>query len=222
MSGIDPAWGYVSPGESRWPSAFAVGAIIALQLVLPEKLTVGPSWAVPSLELLLMVTLIIGRPNRLDAESRDLRVVALSLTAVLIAADGSTLALLLRSLLRENANLNGRTLIYSAVAVWFTAVVAFGLWYWEIDRGGPIRRCSIDHAAPDFLFPQMQEPASTAGEWTPKFADYLYLSLTNSTAFSPTDTLPLTVRAKAIMALQSLSSLATIVVVGARAVNILR
>lgn len=219
---IDPAWGYVSTGESRWSSSAAVVSIIALQLLLPERLTVGPWWLIPTIELLILFALAVVGPTRLDAGSRDLRVVALALIGVLIAADGSTLVLLIHLLLQDNATVNGRTLIYSAVAVWFTAVVAFGLWYWEIDRGGPIKRCSADHGPPDFLFPQMENPSTTREPWNPRFLDYLYLSLTNSTAFSPTDALPLSSRAKVIMAIQSIASLATIVVVGARAVNILK
>jgi len=218
---IDPAWGYVSPGESRLPASTAVVLAMVLQFVLPDKLALGPTWFVPSIELVLLLTLVIVGPTRLGAESRDLRVVALILIFFLMAADGSTLALLLHHLLHSGDSIRGRTLIYSAVAVWVTSVVAFGLLYWEIDRGGPIKRCWPDHPRPDFLFPQMSSPASTPEPWTPRFVDYLYVSLTNSSAFSPTDALPLTRRAKALMAAQSVTSLATIVVVGARAVNIL-
>ena len=129
---------------------------------------------------------------------------------------------LVTRLLREGGVVAGRTLIFSAFAVWGTAVVAVGILYWEIDRGGPVLRCTPDHARPDFLFAQMQSSGTTDRPWTPRYFDYLYLSLTNSTAFSPTDALPLTLRAKAIMAYQSLASLGTIAIVGARAVNILK
>jgi len=121
----------------------------------------------------------------------------------------------------NGGQLSGRSLVYSAVSIWFTSVLVFGLWYWEIDRGGPVKRCWVDHGPPDFLFAQMENPGVTHERWSPHFIDYMYLSLTNSTAFSPTDVLPLTRQAKAIMAAQSLASLATIAVVGARAVNIL-
>ena len=220
--GIDPLWGYVSPGESRWPSVSAIVLIMVLQLILPERLSLGPWWMIPVIETLLLVALVVVGPTHLDAESRDFRVVAMALIGVLIVADGTTLGLLVHHLLQSDSEVDGRTLIYSAVAVWFTAIVAFGLWYWEIDRGGPIMRCTVAHDPPDFLFPQMESPATTATPWTPEFVDYLYLSFTNSTAFSPTDTMPLTRRAKLLMTVQSLASLTTIVVVGARAVNILR
>ena len=217
----DPAWGYVSPGETRWPAAASIVAVIAIQLVLPERLTLGPNWVIPALEAAVLVALLIVGPSRLTAESRDVRRIALTLIAILIAANSVTLAFLLHLLLREVQVVDGRTLIYSAVAVWSTGVISFGLLYWETDRGGPIARCWKDHPAPDLLFPQMSSPASTEHRWTPRYLDYLYVSLTNSVAFSPTDALPLTRRTKAVMAAQSLASLTTIVVVGARAVNIL-
>ncbi|MCU1400325.1 MAG: hypothetical protein JWN62_3434 [Acidimicrobiales bacterium] len=217
----DPEWGYVSPGETRWPAAGSMMVIILWRLLLPERLTLGPTWLIPAIESAILVTLLIVGPSTLNAEAKDVRYIALSLIAVLIAANVVTLASLLHTLLRTGQMVNGRALIFSAVAVWSTGVISSGLLYWEIDRGGPVARCSPDHAAPDFLFPQMSSPGSTDGPWTPRYLDYLYISLTNSIAFSPTDALPLTHRAKLMMALQSLASLATIVIVGARAVNIL-
>ena len=217
----DPAWGYVSPGETRWPAAASMMLIILWQLLLPERLTLGPNWLIPAIEAAILVTLLIVGPSTLNSESKDVRYIALTLIGVLIAANVITLGFLLHTLLKTGQMVNGRAPIYSAVAVWSTGVISFGLLYWELDRGGPIARCSADHAAPDFLFPQMGSAGSTEHEWTPRYLDYLYVSLTNSIAFSPTDALPLTHRAKVVMAIQSLASLATIVVVGARAVNIL-
>lgn len=218
----DAAWGYVSPGETRLTSAISVVAVIVLQLLLPDRLTIGSRWFVPAIEAAVLVALLIVSPNKLDAEARNVRVIALSLVGLLIAANGSTLGLLIHHLLRTGDSIVGRTLIYSAAAVWANNVVAFGILYWEIDRGGPVKRCTPDHSEPDFLFPQMSSPTSTVKRWTPRFFDYLYVSLTNSTAFSPTDALPLTHRAKGLMAVQSIASLGTIAIVGARAVNILK
>ena len=104
--------------------------------------------------------------------------------------------------------------------IWLTNVIVFGLWYWELDRGGPATRQQASHRQPDFLFPQMSTPGSAPG-WTPAFVDYLYTSFTNATAFSPTDTMPLTVWAKLLFMVQSLASLVTVAVVISRAVNIL-
>jgi len=218
----DAAWGYVSPGETRLTSALSVVAVVVLQLLLPDRLTIGSRWFVPTIEAAVLVALLVVSPNKLDAEARDVRVIALGLVVVLIAANGSTLGLLIHHLLQTGDSVGGRTLIYSAAAVWANNVVAFGILYWEIDRGGPVMRCTPDHEEPDFLFPQMSSPTSTVKRWTPRYFDYLYLSLTNSTAFSPTDALPLTLRAKALMAAQALASFGTIVIVGARAVNILK
>jgi len=219
---IDPAWGYVSPGETRWPAGASILAVIILQLLLPEQLSLGPTWMIPALEGAVLMTVLIVGPSRLTEEARDVRELALFLDAILISANGVTLVFLLHVMLREGEMVDGRALIASAAAVWLTGVISFGLLYWELDRGGPIARCSKDHPAPGLLFPQMSSPGSSAEPWTPRFVDYLYVSLTNSVAFSPTDALPLSRRFKGIMAAQSLASLATIVVVGARAVNVLR
>ncbi|MCU1388542.1 MAG: hypothetical protein JWL72_1880 [Ilumatobacteraceae bacterium] len=217
----DPAWGFVSPGETRWPAVISMVVVVVCQLLLPERITLGPTWLIPAIEAAILLTLLIVGPSTLDSESKDVRHIALTLIGVLIAANVIILWFVLHTLLKTGQMVNGRALIYSAATVWSTGVISFGLLYWELDRGGPIARCSPNHPAPDFLFPQMGSAGSTDGPWTPRFLDYLYVSLTNSVAFSPTDALPLTRRAKIVMATQSLASLATIVVVGARAVNIL-
>jgi hypothetical protein len=116
---------------------------------------------------------------------------------------------------------NGRELIVASVGIWLTNVIVFGLWYWELDRGGPYARHREDHPEPDFLFPQMCTPGAGRPDWAPGFTDYLYVSLTNATAFSPTDTMPLTPMAKLLMGGQAIASLLTVAVVASRAVNIL-
>jgi uncharacterized membrane protein len=194
---------------------------MGVQMVTPDALSFGPRWLWPAIALPLLATLVAANPSRLGRESRDLREVSLGVVLVLLAANATALALLMHQLLSVDNPLAGRTLLLSAVGIWARNVLAFGIWYWEIDRGGPIRRCTEDHGPPDFLFPQMQAPAVAAGTWSPTFIDYLYVSLTNSTAFSPTDTMPLTTRVKLMMGAQALVSLATVAVVGARAVNIL-
>lgn len=214
------AWGYPSPGESRWPAAGAVLMALIIYARLPDRLTPGPRYLVPVLELVLLIPLMIASPTRITRESKDLRWLSISLIALTNAANAGSLILLVRFLLL-GGRADGRTLIQAGVGIWVTQILVFALWYWEVDRGGPAARCSVDHAPPDLLFPQMETAAVTAGQWAPRFWDYLYVSLTNSSAFSPTDTMPLTVRAKMIMAGQSLVSLTTVAIVGARAVNIL-
>lgn len=213
-------WGEPSPGESRWPATAAVILALGLQAALPGRLTIGPWWVVPALEAALVVPLMIVNPSRLSRESRDARVLSLALIGLVNGANIASLALLVH-LLVNGAKANGKQLILAAVGIWLTQVLVFALWYWETDRGGPVARTTADHPPPDLLFPQMENPAVQRHPWYPTFVDYLYVSLTNSTAFSPTDTMPLSARAKALMGIQSLVSLTTIAVVGARAVNIL-
>jgi hypothetical protein len=107
-------------------------------------------------------------------------------------------------------------------SIYLTNIIAFALWYWELDRGGPAARSHGIECYPDFLFPQMSSPDMAPPDWEPTFVDYLYLSITNATAFSPTDVLPLTRPAKAAMGLQSTVALATVALVISRAINVLK
>jgi uncharacterized membrane protein len=214
------AWGFVSPGESRVPAALAVVAALVLHLALPHRLRLGPVWLLPGLELALLVPLIVSNPSRLRRGSRNLRSLSITLIALASVANAASLSLLVHRLLR-GGKAGGRPLIYSAIAIWVTNVLVFALWYWELDRGGPLARCQPAHREPDFLFPQMTTPAAARAGWVPQFVDYLYVSFTNATAFSPTDTMPMTAIAKLLMLGQSLASVTVVVIVGARAVNIL-
>lgn len=204
--------------ETRWPASVAIACAIVIQVFMPEGLTFGPRWLIPGIEGLLLMSLFIANPRVLSAESRDVRFVSLALTGVIVGANTWTLVTLMQHLLRSGDMVAGRTLIYAGAGEWATGIVAFALCFWELDRGGPIRKFRPDPPAPDFRFTQMDDEQTT---WVPRFVDYLYVSLTNSTAFSPTDTLPLSHRAKLLMGYQGIASLATIAVVGARAVNIL-
>jgi len=143
------------------------------------------------------------------------------LIAIISIANISALTLLVHDLLRTT-DIDGKPLIYSAIALWFNNVIVFSLWYWELDGGGPADRHNVSIEDRDFLFPQQNSPDVFTEPWSPTFFDYLYTSFTNSTAFSPTDTMPLTRRAKALMMLQSGSALVTIVLVASRAINILK
>jgi uncharacterized membrane protein len=189
-------------------------------LLLPSRLTVGPAWLLPALEAVLLLGMFMATPRQLEHEHPRRRRVALSLTAIVSAANIYSLGALTHLLLHSQVD-SGRELIVSGVLIWLTNFLIFGLWYWETDRGGPGRRASGHDRAPDFLFPQMQDDRIEPRGWRPKFIDYLYVSLTNATAFSPTDTMPLTPTAKSIMGVQSLVSLVTIGLIVSRAVNIL-
>jgi uncharacterized membrane protein len=199
----------------------AVAVAIALQLILPDSLIrgLGNRGLIPSLEGALIVVLLIVNPGHISPEQSRLRIIGVTLIALTTVANVISLTELLHALL-YGSRAGGRPLVYASVPIWLTNVIVFGLWYWELDRGGPAARRTTRHRRPDFLFPQMSTPSSSP-EWSPSFFDYFYTSFTNATAFSPTDTMPLTDWAKLLMMIQSLASLVTVAVVISRAVNIL-
>jgi uncharacterized membrane protein len=215
------AWGIPSHGEPRIPALTAIVVAIGLQLVLPDTLIqgLGNRALIPALEGGLIAVLLIANPGRISKEEVRLRMIGVSLIAITTVANVVSLTELIHALL-YGSKATGRPLVYASVPIWLTNVIVFGLWYWELDRGGPADRQLPRHRGPDFLFPQMSTPGAAPG-WAPRFLDYLYTSFTNATAFSPTDTMPLTAAAKALMTLQSLASLVTVAVVVSRAVNIL-
>jgi uncharacterized membrane protein len=221
-SASQPGRTYPPPAgpEAFWPIQATVLAAIGLQIGLTKRLTVGPSWLVPALEGVLLIGLSMATPRQLEHEHRGRRRTAIALTAFVTAANIFSLVELTSLLLHHNVS-SGHELIVSGMLIWLTNFLIFALWYWEIDRGGPGRRAAGHDGPPDFLFPQMSDDRIEPRYWRPKFIDYLYVSLTNATAFSPTDTMPLTPMAKFIMGVQSLVSLVTIGLVVSRAVNIL-
>jgi uncharacterized membrane protein len=194
---------------------------IALELLLPKRLTAGPTWLLPVLEVALLAGLAVASARQLEPEHPWRRGMNLGLTGLVSAANITSLALLSHQLLHHGSP-NGRELIDAGALIWLTNVLIFGLWYWETDRGGPGRRAAGRDGPPDLLFPQMNDDRIEPANWRPQFIDYLYVSLTNALALSPTDTMPLSPRAKGIMGLQSLVSLVTIGLIVARAVNILQ
>jgi hypothetical protein len=214
-------WGISSAREPRWPATLAVLVVIGLQLALPAKVSdyLGPHWLIPALEGVLAAALLIANPWH-EVESRNLRPVSIGIIILINGANLVALGELVHELLYGGVS-DGRSLVYASVPIWLTNVIVFGLWYWELDRGGPTARLKATHPAPDFLFPQQNAPGAAPG-WTPTFLDYLYTSFTNATAFSPTDTMPLSAWAKLLMMIQSLASLLTVALVVSRAVNILK
>lgn len=218
-----------------WMARSSVVFIIALQLWLSLDVTVGPVWFAPVVEAFLLVPLSIATAWAQDLavkathehhwhliarRRRMVRSLAVILTGVITAINSLSLLKVVHHLLAGHAGGNGPALLLDAAKIWTINIIAFGLWYWTLDRGGPAARGLTARCSPDFLFAQM-----TLGEapqqWSPGFIDYLFLAFTNATAFSPTDTLPLSGRAKLLMMAQSGISLATIALVAARAVNIL-
>jgi hypothetical protein len=205
--------------DPLWPGQLATFAALLLYLALPRALTIGPGWPLPVAESLMLAALVIA--TRGGREARRRRAIAIVLVLVAAAANLFSLGLLTHYLL-EGGHARGANLLDGGVIIWTTNLVLFAVLYWELDRGGP-RRTGATRAptAPDLLFPEMTDERWAAPDWQPGFGDYLYVSLTNQTAFSPTDTLPLTSRAKALMGIQGLAALVTTGVIVARAVNIL-
>jgi hypothetical protein len=214
-----PAYLRFDRRESRLPASIATLVVAALYLFLPERLSFGPAAIFPIVVVLGILPLTIA--DALGRSHPALRALALTLLAFTAAANGASLALLVRTLLAHQAHMSGRQLLAGALTVWTANVIVFALWYWELDRGGPRRREQDGGDTPDFLFPQMTDGKELMPGWQPAFSDYLYFSSTNATAFSPTDTLPVSGIAKLLMSAQSLSSFVLVVLVTARAVNIL-
>ena len=217
--------------ESEWEAAPAVGLIIALQLLLAFvsrsqqwTLWVLPWWVwlIPvGPEVALLIPLAWHRPRRRLEQLGRRRTVALALLALVSAANGLLLLAVVASLVRGDEN-SGAQLLLKAITVWGTNVIAYGLWYWAFDRGGPALRLRPDPPPPDFQFPQMENPQLAAPGWRPELVDYIYVSFTNSIAFSPTDAMPLSRWAKLLMLSESAISSLTVLLVAARAVNIFK
>jgi hypothetical protein len=171
-------------------------------------------------EAVLLIPLAWSRPRHQLEEIGKRRAFALLLFAVVSLGNAGALVALIGSLLMGHED-NGAELIYKGVTIWTTNMIAFGLWYWVFDRGGPVRRREPDPPPPDFQFPQMENPGLAEPGWHPRLFDYIYISYTNSIAFSPTDAMPMTHPAKVLMLIQSAASALTVLLVAARGVNIL-
>jgi hypothetical protein len=217
--------------ESRWEAAPAVVLVIALQIVLAVVSERGgwKLWGLPWWvwfvsvfpESVLLLTLAFAWPRRRLEQLGHRRTAAVALLAVVSTANAIALGALIGSLLSGQEK-SGPELLFKGVTIWATNVIAFGLWFWGLDRGGPIRRRLPDAPPPDFQFPQLENPQLAEPGWHPRLLDYMYVSFTNSIAFSPTDAMPLTRWAKALMLTESAVSAITVLLVAARSVNIFR
>jgi len=215
--------------ESRWEAAPAVVVVIAFQLLLAlvSQSQGWELWGLPwwvwlipiAPELILLIALAWQRPRRKLEQLGQRRNVALTLLALISLVNALLLLAVIASLIRGDEK-SGAQLLLKAMTVWGTNVITFSLWFWAVDRGGPVRRLEPDPPPPDFQFPQMENPELAEPGWYPRLFDYVYVSFTNSIAFSPTDAMPLTRRAKMLMLSWSAVSSVTILLVAARAVNI--
>lgn len=218
-----------------WLARGAVALIAGLQLLfVNNNLIFGPRWLAPVFELAMLVPLSAatvwnqGRVRRANADHhweiiarhrKAIRWSALLLTAIIMVLNLYALMSVTRELLGGTEA--GQSLLLDALNIWFTNIVVFALWFWNIDRGGPARLGLGQDTRPDFLFPQMIGGGDQDPAWSPGFIDYFYVSFTNATAFSPTDTMPLSALSKMLMTVEATISLLTVGLVTARAVNIL-
>ena len=222
--------------EARWEAAPAIALVIAGQILLSLqsqqsgwRLSGLPWWhwlVAVAPELVLLGALMHSLPRRHLERLGHRRTAAILLVAVITTANAVSLAALMGSLVNGHEH-SGAELLLKGVTIWGTNVVAFALWFWELDGGGPLARQQIAlRQAPsppaDFQFPQQENPSLAAPGWHPRLFDYVYVAFTNAIAFSPTDAMPLSQRAKVLMLLQSATSALTVLLVAARAVNILR
>ena len=219
-------------GEGRFPPVTAVTVAVVLYALLPEKLLLGPRLLIPGIEVVLMIALVATNPRRLTRQTRVSRLSSLALITVVIVTNLAALAFLVNQLV--NSPVAGRVLLVAALQVWATNVIAFALLFWSLDRGGPIARGTLPRdrlPLADFRFTHDEDHdtvievaagSSRNADWAPTFVDYLYLSTTNSSAFSPTDTMPLTSRAKIFMGIEATAALLTSLLVIARAVGTLK
>ena len=217
-----PAWKRATSGELRWPVSVVVVLTALVQLTVPTAFTAGPVWVLPTIELAMLAFLVVMNPGAMHHPHLHLRLVSLTLTAVMSLSNVVSAAKLINGLLDGLVSNDPFTLIRVGGTIWLTNVVVMALWYWELDRGGASARARNVHDRADFLFPQMSSPQFANPNWEPRFLDYFYFSFTNATAFSPTDVLPLTRWAKLLMILQSIVSLLTVALIIARAINTLR
>ena len=210
-------------GESRWPPAAALVVFmaftVAARLWLPGESASRVPWLIPSLEAVLLVALVASDPARLARRTRWAHRIAIAIVLLLVVAALWATALLVYDLVKGNGVSQSATQLLAAGAlVWFGNNLAFGLLFWFMDGGGPIAR-TLDPAPVDFAFVQHLSPELPPPGWRPVFLDYLHLGFTNATAFSPTDVMPLSLRAKYLMLVQATVALALFGLVVARAVN---
>lgn len=234
---IEPLMAIHRHAADFWMARASVGVIAALQLATINNLAIGPQWLAPALEIALLIPLSIGtawtQSMARDATTdqhwavvararRLIRAAALVLTALISLMNIVAVCDLVRLMLSGHAHRTGATLLLDAMNLWITNVMVFALWFWSIDRGGPASRGVTKCGPTDFLFPQLRlGPPECPPNWSPGYLDYLYVAFTNATAFSPTDTLPLTAYAKLLMMFESAVSLLTIALIVGRAISIM-
>ena len=219
-----PSWQRATEPESRWPAFAAVIATIVGQTWVASSLSLRPIWPFPTIAgILLVASVAVYIPSRAEP-GRALRALSLGLVAVLILANMVSIVLLVRGIFVGSQQLSPPSLLLAGASLWVTNIAVFALIYWELDGGGPEARADGYRDYPDFVFPQQQEGQQGLAPalWKPTFPDYLFVALTSATAFSPTDAMPYSKRAKLVMGVENTLSLAVAAMLVARAINIAR
>jgi uncharacterized membrane protein len=203
--------------------ALAVATAIAMQFALPDRHLLSPTFLFPAAESLLLVVLLTRHGvSHTDPWSIARRRIILGLVVVMSIDSLLAVVELVRDILDGSQGDNGTVLLATGGAVWLTNIIAFSVWFWMLDRGGPTARATGHASPPSFVFATMENSAFAPADWQPKYFDYLYLAFTNATAFSPTDTMPVTRWAKTLMLVQSTISLVVALMIIARAVSMLK
>jgi hypothetical protein len=210
-------------GENWWPVAVAIVVVAGLHVALPARYRVEPVWLVPAVTLALLAVLVIGDPGRIDRERTWLRIVIGALIAFITVADLLAAGRLVVDILTNNKlfSNNATGLLAAGGVIWVTLVIAFGLWYWDLDRGGAAARAHRPDRNPAFVFPEMLHSDYVPAGWVPRFIDYLSLAFWTATAVSPTDISAIRPWAKLLMMLEAAGSIVLVALVIARAINIL-
>jgi uncharacterized membrane protein len=223
-TGVGDAEAAGPPGvhaERRWPMATAVLTATILYVGTPHRGRVPGWWLFPVVQLVLLGILIAQDPGRIDRRSPTLHRLMVALLVIMTAGTALSVTVLAVDILAGVADVTATVLLGRGAAIWVENVIVFSLWYWQFDRGGPAERAAGSPVPPSFAFPEDATPELAPAGWRPAYPDYLYLAYTNSTAFSPTDTLPVRRWAKLTMMIQSTLSLVIAILVLARAINIL-
>ena len=219
-TGRDPGTG---PGEHWWPVAAAIIVVAGLHVALPARYRVQPAWLLPTVLLVLLAVLIIGDPGRIDRQKAWLRIITSAVIAIITLANLLAAGRLVVEILTNNklfADHPGGLLAAGAV-IWATNVIAFALWYWDLDRGGAAARAHRPYDNPAFVFPEMQHTEYVPATWVPRFVDYLSLAFWTATAISPTDISAIRPWAKLLMMTEASGSIVLAALVIARAINVL-
>jgi hypothetical protein len=208
--------------DSRWPAVVAILIVLVLMAMLPGRIRAFPPWFPYVVGAAVLVPMVaVGLSRGAVRWRRIERAIIFLFVAVATCANLGCLGYLVNEMLRRSAAVRGVQLLASSIVVWITNIVLFSLLYWVLDRGGPEARANNADTKPEWLFPQDGAPEAAPHDWRPTFVDYLYLGFSTATAFSATDALPLTSRAKLFMMLESFISLGTMVVVVSRAIGII-